>query len=95
MGPINVDIAGLRAVAGQFDTVAQLAERGTRVSLTFGAGTAGHRYLAEGDAVRRAFTWRISELADWARAARQTVAGLRCGADRYAQSEDRVAGWID
>ncbi|MFN8227750.1 MAG: hypothetical protein U0R18_13665 [Mycobacterium sp.] len=85
---VDLDAVAVRAVAGQFDAVAQLVAVAT--PLTFGASTAGRRYPSEGEAVRRLCALRADELSDWARAARTTSIELRSATQYYAESE-RVA----
>lgn len=87
MQAVDIDTAALRAVAGQFDAVAQMAAHAAAAQLTFGVSTAGRSYPSEGDAMRHLSARLVDQLSDWARAARDISAELRCGASRYAESE--------
>ena len=89
---VDLDAAGVRAVAGQFDTVSQLVAVAT--PLTFGASTAGRRYPSEGEALRRLCALRADELSDWTRAARATSIELRSATQYYAESERTAAARI-
>ncbi len=89
---VDLDAAGVRAVAGQFDAVAQLVAVAT--PLTFGASTAGRRYPSEGEALRRLCALRADELSGWARAASATSFELRSAVAYYAESEHASAARI-
>ena len=82
---VDLDAAGVRAVAGRFEAVAQLVA--ADALLTFGASSAGRRYSSEGDALRQSCALRVDELAGWAHAARAVSDELRSAADCYEESE--------
>ena len=88
---VSVDVAALRAVADRFDSVAQSAAHAARARLGFDGATAGRAHTADGEALRRAFDLLSVDLTGWARAADEIGAGLRCGADRYVESERDAA----
>ncbi len=87
MQAVDIDTAAVRAVAGQFDAVAQTAARAAAAQLTFGVATAGRGYPSEGEAVRSLAARLVDELSDWVCAARDFSVELRCAADRYTESE--------
>ncbi|VEG49442.1 Protein of uncharacterised function (DUF2580) [Mycolicibacterium chitae] len=88
---VRVDAAELRAVAGNFERIAETVARAARVPLSFGAAVAGRDHGGDGDAVRRGLDRLGTDLTLWARAAAEIAAGLRAGADRYTDSDRGVA----
>jgi hypothetical protein len=88
---VHVDVAAIRAVAGCFDSVAGLAGRAAVRRLAFDARSAGRAYAAEDGSLRGSVEPLIADLHAWGRAAEEIAVGLRCGAERYADSERGVA----
>lgn len=88
---MHVDLAAIRAVAGCFDSVAGLAGHAASRRLVFDARSAGPANAADGEALRRSVEPLIADLRAWARAAEEIAVGLRCGAERYADSERGAA----
>jgi Excreted virulence factor EspC, type VII ESX diderm len=88
---VRVDVAALHAVADTFDSVAGSVAGLARARLSFGGAVAGRAHTADGDALRRSFDLLSVDLTGWARAVDEIGAGLRCGADRYVESERAAA----
>lgn len=88
---MRVDVAAVRAVADNFNRVAELVEEAARVRLQFGGAVAGNAHIADGDAVGRALDRMIVDLVGWSRAAAEIGACLGAGADRYADADHRAA----
>jgi hypothetical protein len=88
---VRVDVAALHDIADQFDSVVGSVAGLARARLSFGGAVAGRTHTADGDALRRIFDLLSADLTWWARAADEIGAGLRCGADRYVESERAAA----
>lgn len=87
---LGVDAAALYAIADRTDAIAQSLFRAGRTGLRFDGASAGRGYHADGQAVRRDLDLVTAELIGWARATEQIAYGLRCGAQRYAETERAV-----
>ena len=81
----------MRAVADNFNRVAELVGEAARVRLRFGGAVAGRAHIADGDAVARAMDRMIVDLAQWSRAAAEIGICLGAGADRYAEADHRAS----
>jgi hypothetical protein len=88
---VRVDVAAIRVAAGCFDSVAGLVGHAASRRLVFDARAAGRATAADGEVLRRSVEPLIADLRAWARAAEEIAVGLRCGAERYADSERSVA----
>ncbi len=87
---VRVDQAALRAVADNFEDLAQTVSRAAQCPLRFSGASAGRAYLADGDAWRRTLDRLIADCAFWSRAAGEIAASLHTGIARYSEA-DRMA----
>ncbi len=87
----RLEVAAVRAVADQFDSVAEQLGRAAGIGLGFTGLSAGRAHAAGGDDLRRALDQLAGDLAVWARAAGEIAAALRAGADRYVDADLGVA----
>jgi hypothetical protein len=91
----RVDVALLRAVAGQYEAAGDIVDAVVRNHLlgqTFDGASAGRSHTAAGDALRRAVDEVADQLRQWSGAAAEIAAVLRAAADRYADADVRAAG---
>ncbi|CAJ1508067.1 type VII secretion target [[Mycobacterium] burgundiense] len=89
---VRVDADALRAVAGEFERVAEMVERAVRPPLSFGSAVAGRDHAADGAAIPRGIERVVTDAMLWSRAAAEIGAGLRAGAQRYADFDRGLAG---
>jgi hypothetical protein len=93
----EVDVAAVQRVADQLGAVAGLLDRAAGdhlARLAFGGASAGRAHAARGDALRVEMERLTAEVTQWSRAAAETAAALRAGADRYADAELYAAARI-
>ena len=86
----RVDLSVLRAVADQFDEVAQTLAGSVRTQLgrlAFAGASAGRDHVVGGDAVHAALHRQADGLSQWSRASAEIAMTLRAGAGRYADAE--------
>jgi hypothetical protein len=89
-----VDVAGLHAVARQYQAAADVVDGAVRThlaALTFDGAVAGRAHVARGDALNAAVAHVVDQLRQWSRAAAEIAAALRASADRYAEADARAA----
>ncbi len=94
---MRFDVAGVHRVADQLGAAAEILDRaiGDHLArLAFGAAGAGRAHNARGDALRAQLDRLTAEVTQWSRAAVETAAALRAGADRYADAELYAAARI-
>ncbi|SPM28748.1 hypothetical protein [Mycobacterium terramassiliense] len=94
---MRLDSAGVHRVADQLGAAAELLDRvvGDHLArLAFGGASAGRAHTARGDALRVQLERLTAEVTRWSRAATDTAAALRAGADRYADAELYAAARI-
>ncbi len=94
---MELDSSGIHRVADQLGAAAELLDRavGDRLArLAFGGASAGRAHTARGDALRVQLERLTAEVTQWSRAATDTAAALRAGADRYADAELYAAARI-
>jgi hypothetical protein len=90
----RVDVAALRDIARQYDTVAEIVDDAVRSHLTglaFDGAVAGRVHVARGEALRGAVDDAVGQLHAWSRAATEVASTLRDSADRYAEADSRAA----
>ncbi len=93
----GVDIAALRSVADQYQTVADLLDGAVRThlgGLTFDGAIAGRAYVARGDAVRDGVEHVVQQVRQWSRACSEIAAVLRVSANRYADADARAGSRV-
>ena len=89
----SVDVAALRSVADEYQTVAELLDGALRThlsGLTFDGASAGRAYVARGDAVREAVARTVNQIRQWSRACREIAAVLQVSANQYAAADARA-----
>lgn len=89
----SVDVAALRSVADEYQTVAELLDGTLRThlsGLTFDGASAGRAYVARGDAVRDGVEHVVHQVRQWSRACREIAAVLRVSANQYAAADARA-----
>lgn len=94
---MELDSSGIHRVADQLGAAAELLDRtvGDHLArLAFGGASAGRAHTARGDALRVQLERLTAEVTQWSRAATDTAAALRAGADRYADAELYAAARI-
>ncbi|MCV7444744.1 hypothetical protein AWB91_06825 [Mycobacterium paraense] len=94
---MRLDSSGVHRVADQLGAVAELLDRAVGdhlARLAFGGACAGRAHTARGDALRVQLERLTAEVTRWSRAAAETAAALRAGADRYADAELYAAARI-
>jgi hypothetical protein len=94
---MELDSAGVHRVADQLGAAAELLDRAVGdhlARLAFGGASAGRAHTARGDALRVQLERLTAEVTQWSRAATDTAAALRAGADRYADAELYAAARI-
>lgn len=94
---MRFDSSGVHRVADQLDAAAELLDRAVGdhlARLAFGGAGAGRAHTARGDALRAQLERLTAEVTQWSRAAADTAAALRAGADRYADAELYAAARI-
>ena len=90
----RVDVAAVLGAARQYEAAADLVDTAIRTHLTrlrFDGAVAGRMHTAHGDALRLAIDDVVDRLHEWARAATEIAAELRCCVDRYADVDARGA----
>ncbi|MGV0851737.1 type VII secretion target [Mycolicibacterium phlei] len=90
----RVDVAALLRIAAQYQAVADLVDGAVHRylgGLAFDGATAGHAYVAHGDAVRREMEHLADQLRRWARASAEIAAALRVSAHRYDEADALAA----
>ncbi|BBY79889.1 ESX-1 secretion-associated protein [Mycolicibacterium pulveris] len=93
----RVDVATLRSVADEYQTVAEILDAAVRThlsGLTFDGATAGRAYVARGDAVRDVVEQVAYQVRQWSRACSEIAAVLRASADRYADADFRAGSRV-
>ncbi|MGV0800704.1 type VII secretion target, partial [Mycolicibacterium elephantis] len=73
----HVDVAALRSVADEYQTVAEILDGAVRThlsGLTFDGATAGRAYVARGDAVRDGVEHVAHQVRLWSRACNEIAA---------------------
>lgn len=94
---MRFDSSAVHGIADQLSAAAELIDGavGNHLArLTFGGATAGRAYIARGDALRVQLERLTAEVGQWSRAAVETAAALRAGADRYADADLYAAARI-
>jgi hypothetical protein len=94
---MRFDAAGVHTVADQLGATAEILDRAVGdhlARLAFGAAGAGRAHTARGDALRAQLDRLTAEVTQWSRAAVETAAALRAGADRYADADLHAAARI-
>lgn len=94
---MRFDSSGVHRVADQLGAAAELLDRAAGdhlARLAFGGAGAGRAHAARGDALRAELQRLTTEVMRWSRAAAETAAALRAGADRYADAELYAAARI-
>jgi hypothetical protein len=94
---MRFDSSGVYRVADQLGAAAELLDRAVGdhlARLAFGGASAGRAHSARGDALRAQLERLTVEVTQWSRAATDTAAALRTGADRYADAELYAAARI-
>ncbi len=94
---MRFDSPGVHRVADQLVAAAELLDRAVAdhlARLAFGGPSAGREHTARGDALRVQLERLTAEVTQWSRAATDTAAALRAGADRYADAERYAAARI-
>lgn len=92
-----MDVAAVRGVADRIAEAAEMVDRAVAnhlSRLTFGASRAGRNHTVRGDALRARLDGLTAELSQWSRAAAETAAALRAGADRYTDADLYAAARI-
>ena len=93
----EVDVARVHRAADQLGAAAELLDRAVGdhlARLAFSGARAGRAHTARGDALRVELERLTAEVTQWSRAAVETAAALRAGADRYADAELYAAARI-
>lgn len=94
---MRLDSSGVDRVADQLGVAAELLDRAVGdhlARLAFGGPGAGRAHTARGDALRVQLERLTAEVTQWSRAAIETAAALRAGAQRYADAEMYAAARI-
>jgi hypothetical protein len=84
---LRVDVRALRAVADEFDAVADSVSGLARSPLRFGGALAGRAHVADGAAWRQGVDALLAVSAQWSRASAEIAVSLRDGADRYSGTD--------
>lgn len=89
MGETSINVAGVRGVAGEFDSVAdELHKAITQLrGLSFGGASAGQWHTAKGDDVRNGLREVVTHLGNWQRTNTAIAEQLRATAQRYADRD--------
>lgn len=90
----RVEVAALRAAAGQYESAAHLVDGAARTHLSglvFDGAGAGRAHVTRGDALRRAVDEVADRVRDWSIASSEIAALLRLSADRYADADTDAA----
>ncbi len=94
---MRFDSSGVDRVADQLGAAAELLDRAVGdhlAQLGFGGASAGRAHTARGEALRAQLDRLTAEVTQWSRAATETAAALRAGANRYADAELYAAARI-
>ena len=94
MGSTGVDVGALRAVAEDYERVAQIIDRVVRDHLShmaFGGSTAGRAHVAAGEALQAALRDLTNSVAQWSRAAGEIATAIGASVDRYVDADERAA----
>lgn len=94
---MRFDSSAVHRVADQLAAAAELLDRAAGdhlARLAFSGVGAGRAHAARGDALRVELERLTAEVTRWSRAAAETAAALRAGADRYADAELYAAARI-
>jgi hypothetical protein len=94
---MRFDSSAVYRVADQLGAAAELLDRAVGdhlARLAFGGAGAGRAHTERGDALRVQLERLTAEVTQWSRAAAETPAALRAGADRYADAELYAAARI-
>ncbi|MBX7451983.1 ESX-1 secretion-associated protein [Mycolicibacterium sp. 3033] len=97
MGSTGVDVGALRAVAGEYERVADIVGRAVRdqlQQLTFGGSTAGRSYVVHGEALQAALRDLAASASEWCRAAGEIASALDVTVDRYVDADHGAAGRV-
>ena len=92
-----MDVGALRAVAREYERVAEIVDRSVRdhlQQLAFGGSTAGRAYVAHGEALQAALHDLTTSVAQWSRAAGEIASALDVSIDRYIDADERAAGRV-
>jgi hypothetical protein len=89
MGETSINVAGVRGVAGEFDSVAEELQKAIQQlrGLSFGGASAGRWHTAKGDAVRDGLREVVTHLENWQRTNTAIAEQLRATAQRYADRD--------
>ncbi len=94
---MRFDSSAVYRVADQLGAAAELLDRAVGdhlARLAFGGAGAGRAHTERGDALQVQLERLTAEVTQWSRAAAETAAALRAGADRYADAELYAAARI-
>jgi len=94
---MRFDSSAVLRVADQMGAAAELLDRAVAdhlARLTFDGALAGRAHSARGDALRVQLERLTAEVTQWSRAAAETAAALRAGAENYADAELYAAARI-
>ncbi|OBI15754.1 MULTISPECIES: hypothetical protein [unclassified Mycobacterium] len=94
---MRFDSSAVLNVADRMDAATDLLDRAVAdhlARLTFGGAVAGRAHTARGDALRVQLERLTAEVTRWSRAAAETAAALRAGAENYADAELYAAARI-
>lgn len=96
MGETTIDVAGVKAVAAEFDSVnKKLQEALDELNgLSFGATSAGKIHTDKGTAVHDGLRTVVAHLTQWKRANEEIANQLRATAERYDAAEKRNAAQV-
>lgn len=86
----RIEVAALRGVARQYETVAATLDGAVRTYLNapaFDGALAGRAHAGGGDAVRAGVEHLGDQLRQWSRAAAEIAAALHTAADRYVRAD--------
>ncbi|MUM18159.1 ESX-1 secretion-associated protein [Mycobacterium sp. CBMA271] len=97
MGKTRIDIAGVQAVAGEFDNVADELQKVINQlrGLSFGASSAGQAFAAHGGQVNSGLRDVVTHLEEWYRANTAIANDLRVTAQSYADREAKNTARFD
>jgi hypothetical protein len=87
---MRFDSSAVLRVADQMGAAAELLDRAVAdhlARLAFGGAVAGRAHSARGEALRVQLERLTAEVTRWSRAAAETAAALRTGAETYADAE--------
>ena len=94
---MRFDSSAVHRIADQLGAAAELIDGAVGnhlAQLAFGGTSAGRSHTARGDALRVQLERLAAEVGQWSRAAVETAAALRAGADRYADADLYAAARI-